>query len=198
MNANSLHSIANWLLVTSLVIGVLSTYAIVVTGKIKEKNAEKELAQAAESAAKAHERAAFLEAEAATARLETERIKSLVAWRRISEKQHNLLVHELTGKISRKVWVGFVKLDPEATRYQLDIQSTLDDAGIKTQFFSGWEQAIGLQITNSETDDGRLIVEAFRKAGIEFEKMEEPGLKNAEEDIEIIIGTRPPTFYKYK
>lgn len=61
MNADSVNSWANWFLIASLVVGVFSTWAIVVTGNIKERNLKLELSRANERAAKSEERAAELE-----------------------------------------------------------------------------------------------------------------------------------------
>lgn len=67
---------ANWTLVGALVIGVAATYAIVVSGSIRDANLKRELSSSSE-------RTVGLEKEAADAQLETERLKQVVAWRSI-------------------------------------------------------------------------------------------------------------------
>lgn len=195
MNANDVFTWANWLLLASLVVGVISTYAIVVSGKLREEQSKRELAEARTVAAQAHERAALLEKDAAAARLETEHLKALAAWRRISTNQHAKLLDALRGKIKGKVWIEFVESDPEASQFHADLWQTFKDADVNVQWFSGWERAVGLQITNPQSEDAQAILHAFKAVGISFEPKNEPGLKSAAGDVEIIIGSKPPAFY---
>lgn len=85
MTADSVYSLANWTLVGALIVGVLSTYAIVVSGNIKEKAFKLELSKANEGAEKAKRDAANaeenitrlkVEADKQIALLNTEAIKS--------------------------------------------------------------------------------------------------------------------------
>lgn len=195
MNADDVYIWANWLLLASLIVGVISTYGIVASGKLRDEQSKRDLAEARTVAAQAHERAAILEKEAASARLETERLKALAAWRRISSDQHAKLVESLRGKVKGKVWVEFVDTDPEATQFHADLWQTLKDANVNVQWFSGWERAVGLQITNSQSEDAQILQRAFNAVGIAFESKNEPGLKSAAADVEIIIGSKPPAFY---
>jgi len=94
MTAESVHIWANGLLIISLIVGVVATYAIVVSGNIKEKKFKAELSQANGRAAEANqkaaelnERAASLEKEAATARLELEKLKKKQAPWTLSKNQ---------------------------------------------------------------------------------------------------------------
>ena len=195
MNADEVFNWANWLLLMSLIVGVISTYAIVASGSIRDQQSKQELVEAKAETAKAHERAALLEKDAAAARLETERLKLLAAWRRVSIEQHRRLVESLKGKVKGKVWVEFVDSDPEAAQFHADIWQTLNDAGVSVQWYSGWERAVGLKITNPETEDAKAIQEAFRAVGIIFEPKTEPGLKSAASNVEIIIGSKSPQYY---
>jgi hypothetical protein len=85
MTADSVYSLANWTLVGALIVGVLSTYAIVVSGNIKEKAFKLELSKANEGAEKAKRDAANaevnitrlkVEADKQIALLNTEAMKS--------------------------------------------------------------------------------------------------------------------------
>ncbi len=195
MSADDVFTLANWLLVASLVVGVVSTYAIVASGKIRDAESKRDLAHAREGAAKANERAAQLEKEAASARLETERLKGLMAWRRITAQQHARIVAALKGKITEPVWVEFVDSDPEATQFHADLWQTLKDAGVNVHWYSGWERAVGLRITNADSPTGQALKKAFADIGIVFEDKPEPGLKSAADKVEIIVGSRPPEFF---
>jgi hypothetical protein len=195
MSADDVFTLANWLLLSSLVVGVVSTYAIVASGKIRDAKAKREVADAGEAAAKANERAAQLEKDAAFARLETERLKNLMAWRRIATDQHAKLVAALKGKIAAEVWVEVVDSDPEASQFYTDLCQTLNDAEVKIQRFSGWERAVGLQMTNASSSTGQLLKEAFANVGIYFEERAEPGVNSAAGKVEIIVGSKPPRFY---
>jgi hypothetical protein len=64
---------ANWLLVGALVVGVIATWAIVVSGNVKEAALKRDVAAANQSAGAANERAAQLEKEATEARAEIAR-----------------------------------------------------------------------------------------------------------------------------
>jgi hypothetical protein len=188
----------NWFLLGSLVVGVISTYAIVVSGKIRDTESKRALAHAREVSAQANERAAQLEKEAAFAQLETERLKELMAWRRLTVQQHDLLVSTLKGKIPEKIWVEYVESDPEASQFQADIAKTLEDAGIKLQKYSGWGRGVGLQITHGDSSTGQILKSAFASVGIFFEDRNEPGLASAKDSIEILVGTKAPAFFTWQ
>ncbi len=195
MTADDVFTWANWFLLASLVIGVISTYAIVASGKLRDEQSKQELAQARTEAAKANEKAAQLEKDAAVAHLETERLKGLMAWRRITAQQHASLVAALKGKVTAKVWVEFVVSDPEATQFHADIWQMLKDAGVEVLWYSGWDRAVGLQITNATSPTGTLLRKAFGDVGFIFQVRSEPGVKSAGSEVEIIVGSKPPEFY---
>lgn len=69
MTADSVYSLANWTLVGALIIGVLSTYAIVVSGNVKEREFKRELSRASEGTEKAKK-------DAATAKENITRVKA--------------------------------------------------------------------------------------------------------------------------
>jgi hypothetical protein len=66
--AETVWSWANWFLVAALVVGLISTYLIVISGNVKEAALKRDLAEAAKAASEANARAA-------EARLELERLK---------------------------------------------------------------------------------------------------------------------------
>src|SRR5262245_60910879 len=63
----------------------------------RTKNLERETAQANESAALANKRAAELQKEAEVAKLEQQRLRHQLAWRRLDVTQMQKLVVDLTG-----------------------------------------------------------------------------------------------------
>jgi hypothetical protein len=127
---------ANILLVVSLIVGVLSTYAIFVAGNVKEAalkqqvaDTNAEAARANEASAKAFERTASLEAEAARLRLELEREIQKGAPRTLSKEQRSALLEELAGKIS-KLHIA-VQQQLESRRFAWEIVTVLNEAGIR-------------------------------------------------------------------
>src|ERR1700730_15038654 len=66
--------------------------------------------------------------EAAEARAEQERLKTQLAWRRITAEQHNAIVRSLRAHPAT-ILVGHASSDPEATVYAEDIAKTFRDAG---------------------------------------------------------------------
>jgi hypothetical protein len=76
------------------------------------KAAQADAAQAVAETARANERTALLEREAAQARAEQERLKATMAWRRITAAQFETLNRILRGH-PMKVWVSSLSDDPE-------------------------------------------------------------------------------------
>ncbi len=191
MSADDIFFWANWVLVGALVLGVLATYAIVVSGSIRDRELKKELKEKDDRISSANERAKQLEKDAANARLEQERLKSVVAWRSLTKEQHDPLITSLKGhKFS--VWTSWVGKDPEATIFRNQIDATLKEAGLETKHFSGWEMAIGLQIRNLPGKDYDILMRAFQKANIPFESVSPNNF--SPDELLIIVGTKPPPF----
>src|SRR6266478_4464256 len=125
--ASKLSDWANIGLIASLIAGVISTVRLVWMGNVKETYLKRELgatsARAAEADAKAegfrldivkaNENTAKLAHEAAAAKLETEKLKQVVAWRVIPPEA----IAELEKVLSRKpgsVNLRYTDGDPEA------------------------------------------------------------------------------------
>jgi hypothetical protein len=159
------------------------------TGKeIAAANAVGDSAKA--EAAKANEKTASLQKEADEARLETQRLKQQVAWRRITRPQHDALVSALTGK-KIDFFLSFVDADPESALFPDDIDRTMKDAGLKPSFFSGWQRAVGLSIAGTDSPELTALVEAFDAAGLPLVRkpIDHPSFK-----IELLVGSKPPVF----
>jgi hypothetical protein len=103
-------------------------YKLTVEGKVAD--ARSEGIKAGETASSALLRAAGLEKEAATARLETEKLKSVVAWRTISSEQAEALIKSWSSQ------PGSVNLywqdgDPEALFFVMHLANALQRANWK-------------------------------------------------------------------
>lgn len=188
---------ANWVLVGALVVGVIATYAIVVSGNIKEAALKKDLSDATE-------RTAVLETEAANAKLETERIKATVSWRTISPETASSLEKVLSTKPG-SVNLRYTDGDPESLFLAIQISSVLAE--------SKWQVAPGaLKIGNSlifgfalpdgENADGKTLREAFAAAKMPFSiQLPQSGMMSGFNISEIpgapmlMVGSRaPPQF----
>ena len=87
---------ANVLLVISLVLGVLSTYAIFIAGNVKEAALKREVAAASIKTAELEKEAAALEAQAEADRLARLKIEARMAPRSLSQQQQNELASTLS------------------------------------------------------------------------------------------------------
>jgi hypothetical protein len=147
---------ANWTLVGALIVGVIATYGIVVSGNIKE-NALKATT-------------ASLEKEAADARLETERVKAVVAWRTISLEASAALEKVLAAKPGA-VNLRYIDGDPEALFFAIQFSKVLDNA--HWQVAPGAVKpsnaiAFGVFLPDATGDDAIRLRTAFVAAKVEF------------------------------
>jgi hypothetical protein len=94
---------------------------------VKVEEAKKEGIEAGKTAGNALVRAAELEREAATARLETEKLKAVVAWRTFSETQGKELEKVLSAK-SGSVNLRWMDGDPEALFLAIQLSQILQKA----------------------------------------------------------------------
>lgn len=111
-------------------------------------------------------------------------------WRRISPEQHTSLVASLRGH-PIEVWVSFVGADPEAAMFHADIEHALKVAGLKTKFYSGWERAVGLSITDVPGPDHDILLTAFRQAGLRVLSTPPPR-ERFQNQLMVIVGSKPP------
>src|SRR6266849_412934 len=161
--ATWLYDAANIALIVGLITGAIATVLIVWMGNVKEAYLKKDLAST-------NARAAALSNDAAQARLEQERLKAAVAWRRLSLPQYTSLVSALKGR-HMKVWVEWVDSDPESTQFADDILRALGAAGLETHVFHGYERAVGFRISLGLSENGKIsenakiLKEAFSSVG---------------------------------
>lgn len=88
-------NVANFVLVAALVIGVLATLAIYLTGDIKEEFLKERLTDATREAGKANERAASLEKDAAVAKEETAKANARAEEARLEAAKANERILEM-------------------------------------------------------------------------------------------------------
>jgi hypothetical protein len=105
---------------------VASTRVVIVLQRAENKARYEELERYKSDAA---ERAATLEKSASEARLETERIKQLVAWRRVSKEQSVAMGPVLVAH-PFDMHLDFTQSDPEAAQFAEDMLQSLKAGGV--------------------------------------------------------------------
>jgi len=166
---------ANWLLVGALVVGVVATYFIVQTAKVKEAALKQELAAAGKIAATANERAKILEVRAGELRntnltLEKQLVdlKKSVRGREISDEQHDKIIAALRGK-KLPNFTMYVVHDFEARIYAFSIMGVLEELGMRTPYVSldGVEPSqTGVVACGDGTEASREFIDALAAAGV--------------------------------
>lgn len=180
--ADSVYIWSNVLLVVGASLALIGTLGTFWSSGVRDKFSNERIAANEAETAKA-------KGETAKAQLEQQRLKALMAWRRVSVAQAEKLAEALRGS-GLELWLTFVGDDPESTVYRQDIEAALSAAGIKTHYFSGYAVAVGLSLKGGTTDERALLLSAFRQAGLPLESSEQVPFGNAK--IEITVGTKPP------
>lgn len=150
--------------------------------------------------AKANERGAKLENEAAVAKLETEKLKQVVAWRIIPPEATTELEKVLSGKPG-SVNLRYTDGDPEALFLAIQISQILGKA--KWQVAPGAEKfsnaiQFGIALPDSAGADAQTLRSAFAAAKIPFSRgpLPPPGIGFSVSDINgaptLMIGSRMP------
>lgn len=146
------------------------------------RNKDEKIVAALADAARANE-------ETAKAKLEQERIKAQIAFRRLSKEQHDRLVTLITGR-SFKVEVSSPLGDAEAAIFSLELERALKDGGLQvSSSINQWSTPpLGLFIAGDRNDDFKLLVDAFGKIGLQGGFGPEKGA------LQIIVGSKPSQF----
>lgn len=180
--ADAIYSWSNVLLVFGATLALIGTAGVFWSGGVREKFADERISANEAETAKA-------KAETAKALLEQERLKSLMAWRRVSPAQSQQLSSVLKGK-QLELWLAWVGDDPEATVLRGDLDAALADAGVKTKYFSGYARAVGMSVKGGTAEERRLLLQAFHVAGLPLLESDQQGMMKGQ--LEITIGTKPP------
>lgn len=210
-------------LIASLVIGLVSTVLIVWTGFVKESYWEKEreasneriaklgketaeanakVAEAGEGTAKALAKAAGLEKEAANAKLETEKLKGLVAWRTIPLGKVEAMERVLSAKPG-SINLRYMDGDPEALYLAIQISQIMGRS--RWQVAAGSLKPLngivfGINLPASDNKDRQTLEEALLAAGVQFgsQKMASAGVGFGVSEIPgapfLMIGSKAPAF----
>lgn len=151
------------------------TYKLTVDAQMAE--AKVEGIKAGESAGDALVRAAALEKKAARltkeaeeAKLETERLKAQVAWRRLPSDQRKMIVDDLTGK-TLAIHFDYSQNDPEAMQFAEDLLKAIRDAGIiaYTHPLVAPPAPPGVIIFGTEDDPAcQALKSALERANVQF------------------------------
>lgn len=185
--ADAIYSWSNVLLVFGATLALIGTAGVFWSGGVRENFADERISANEAETAKA-------KAETAKALLEQERLKSLMAWRRVSPAQSQQLSSVLKGK-QLELWLAWVGDDPEATVLRGDLDAALADAGVKTKYFSGYARAVGMSVTGGTAEERRLLLQAFHVAGLPLVESDQQGMMKGQ--LEITIGTKsPPEFHQ--
>lgn len=164
--------------------------AVFILGILGERYTRKEIALS-------HEAAAEASAQVAKAHLEIERLRRLTAWRRLGAAQRQAIqsvLNAVPAASRTDIWLTFVGDDIETAIYREDLNEVFNASGFETSFFSGYNAALGLAVSNANTPTGSAICSAFRAAQIEFSCTDEdlPVRISPSGAVEVRVGTRPP------
>lgn len=219
--ATRIYDGANIAFLISLVVGVIATALIMAMGTIKESHWEKErtasneriaelgketaeankkAVEAGEGTAMALAKGAALEKEAATARLETEKLKAVVTWRSIPLDSTAAMEKVLSAKPG-SVNLRYMDGDPEALYLAIQISTILER--------SHWRIApgslkpmngiiFGINIPKMDRSDGQTLGEALSAARMPFATEPMPsasvgfGVSTIDGAPILMIGSRRP------
>ncbi len=194
-------SIADWLLLAAAILGALTVIgsfaSSVISGQALKRlqtDADQRIAlatargeEARADAARANEHTARLENETEQARLETERLRQQMAWRRLSEDQIKKIASGLAS-LAIPLRMAAIANDPESMLFASDIRRALLVAGITTTLASkviAGAVPVGI-IIKGPKDDALRVGQAFVAAGLNVQIKEQAG------DLKILVGSKPP------
>ena len=171
--ANAIYNTANVVLILGAILIAGGTLTAIWTGGIRDRFADERISQN--------------ENEAAQARLETERLRLHMAWRRLSEGQIKNIAGGLAG-LGIPLRLAAIANDPESMLFAVDIRRALLAAGIETPIDSvifGGGVPVGI-IIKGPKDDALRVGHAFVAGGLNVQVKEQGG------DLEILVGSKPP------
>jgi hypothetical protein len=154
-----------------------------------------QIAGANEVAAKANERAAALEKEAAQARVEQERLKSQMAWRRLSKEQFDIIAASVRGvNLDAPLDIATPVGDVEAGTYAAEILRAFKAGGLavpdaaSAAIYAPLPPTGVIVVQPGTAQIGHPIAVALANARIQVSvELNAPALK-------LIIGSKPSQF----
>lgn len=197
-----------WSLVVAAVAGTLSVTGGLAAGlvsywtgsiertaleeKLRAYNSQLEKARtsaavANKAASDANERAADLTERANEARLETEKIKAQLAWRRLTHEQIHTISNAI-GPISFPFKLSVLSNDPEATLFANDFVAAMKAGGkdvkLSPVMVMSPRPLVGIRVSGREVE-AITIAKILATAGLKVV------LRKKEQDVEILIASKP-------
>lgn len=161
--AELVSSVANWVLIASLVCGVVATYGIVISGNIKDANFKEKLKIA-------DEHIEVLKNETEDLRHKNLLLEKQMQPRRLSGAETSKIVKSLSSNPPQAVFVASKSLNSEATDFSEDISAALKSAGwaiFTTHTWVGNGAGITVGSVNNTASTGvNLLDNALTVAGI--------------------------------
>jgi hypothetical protein len=203
MTVDTVNSMANGFLVASLIVGVISTYAIIASGRIKEEKLRLELSQAKvdsenakATAAEANNKTALLNLKIeeetrkrVEAELALETLRAKLRSRSLTIKQREILLQSLSKLPETRITIISIG-DKEAAEYAEQIISVLSEAGLLIiRSITGSMSFPQYGIIISPDPNISIVRDVFKKAEIDYKTGRIPGDPN---QIGIFIGLKPP------
>ena len=180
--ADAIYSWSNVLLVLGATLALIGTAGVFWSGGVRERFADERISANEAETARA-------KAETAQAILEQERLKALMAWRRVTPAQAQKLAIALKGQ-KIELWLAGVGNDPEAMVYRSPLDAANTIGRITTKYFSGYARAVGLSVKGGTLQERQALLRAFHVAGLPLVESEQEGLMKGQ--LEITVGTKPP------
>lgn len=164
----------NTLMWLALGLAAFAAMAIFLTMRVVITLQDKEAADRADEFARykveVGEMTAGLEAEAAKAHLETERLKAQFAWRSLSKEQTDKFLAVLCG---HRIPISVIasNSEPERVEYAAQFRAALHQVGLNGASVSFGlmtpSPPPGLSVAARNVADGEILIEALRAAGLE-------------------------------
>jgi hypothetical protein len=168
--ADFLFSLSNIVLVVGAAAVLIGTIGSIKMGSVREYFSDIRISENERETSKANVRAAGLEKEAANARLETEKLKAVVAWRTISATQNGEMERVLSAKPG-SVNLRWMDGDPEALFFAIQISQVLQRAHwsvAPTSFKPANGIMFGFVLPPVAGDDAQTLREALTTAKLPF------------------------------
>jgi hypothetical protein len=183
---------------------VLASYLAFTYGGRKDKLTEQlhndEIARIHLETAKATERAAKLEKEAANAHLEQEKLKAKVAWRNLTPIMEEQLSHVIRGT-THTIMIGYISSDAESAYFAMQLSKAFKTAGWNTLTQSQTYNCVilGVCVPDPPTPATILARQALTAAEIPFGivVLPSPGMttgSGGSGEATIIVGSKPQVF----
>jgi hypothetical protein len=163
--------VVSWIgLIIGAILTAVATLAAFWSSAVRDKHSDTQIQTARTEAAKANERAATLENEAAQARLEQEKLKAQLAWRVLPPAAVTAIEQRLSQAPSA-INVEHVANDPEALYLAIQIANIFERAkwqiAMNAVTMAG-TVVFGIWIPNSQSPTTAVIQGAFTAAGVGF------------------------------